>query len=344
MAAPRKTQVETREQQETPVTEQTSAVAHRSPNQAVGELASPASRTLDTTKVGDVERFEQAVVIPPIYQYSISRYGQAPKVMLTSDAYDYINRTMGVQLFQPEWVHDENGERVRNPIHRPDYIYIRMIGIYRNDLGQLVSYREDVEVDFKLVYMDARINSKSARVEMDEEGQPKFSSSGMPIIRLDADDEKRALKALSQLRTFGLRYAQTVAKTRILKVVSGIRTLPIASPAPFAVRVVGYKDNLSPDEREKRAEADMKAMFGPGRAIDEHVGLSSEELATMRDIEGLDATDDLERELVDAAILTSEEQQNIRAQDEHEGNIRRVGPEDFAADEPDLGLDEPQGR
>ena len=325
------------------MTEQTAVVPHNQ-SQAVAELASPASNVLQAMKIGEVERFEQGVVIPAIYQYAISRYGQAPKVMLTSDAYDYINRTMGVQLYQPDWVHDENGERVRNPIHRPDYIYIRMLGIYRNDLGQLVSYREDVEVDFKLVYMDARINSKSARVEMDEDGQPKFSRSGMPLIKLDQEDEKRALKALSQLRTFGLRYAQTVAKTRILKVVSGIRTLPIAQPAPFSVRVVGYRDSLKPDERIKQAEQDMSAMFGPGRSLDESASLSTEELAQVREIEGLDATDDLERELVEAAIITSEEQQNIRAQDEHEGRIRRVGPDDFAQEMPDLGLDEePQG-
>lgn len=321
------------------MTEPTSAVATR-PSQAVGELAAPSSQIIAVAKKGEVERIEQSVVIPEIYQYQISRYGQAPKVMLTSDAYDYINRTMGVQLYQPDWVHDEHGERVRNPIHRADYIYIRMLGIYWNDLGQMTSYREDVEVDFKLVYMDARINSKSARVEMDDEGQPRFSKSGMPMIKLDQDDEKRALKALSQLRTFGLRYAQTVAKTRILKVVSGIRTLPIATPRPFAVRVVGFKDSLTPDQRIKRAEQDLAAMFGPGSVVDERTGLSPEEIEQMREIEGLDATEDIERELVEAAVAASDEQQVIQAQDEHEGRIRRVGPEDFVPDEPSLGLDE----
>lgn len=325
-------------EQEPKVAEQQSTAVATRPKAEVAELPAPTSNIIEVAKQGDVERVVQSVVIPPIYQYSISRYGQAPKVMLTSDAYDYLNRTMGVQLYQPDWVHDEQGNRVRNPIHRADYIYLRMLGIYWNDLGQMTSYREDVEVDFKLVYMDARINSKSAKVEMDDEGQPKFSQSGMPMIKLDQDDEKRALKALSQLRTFGLRYAQTVAKTRILKVVSGIRTLPIPQPAPFAVRVVGFKDNLTPDQRIKKAEADLAAMFGPGSKVDDQTGLSTEELEQLRDIEGMDATEDIEREMVDAAVLTSEEQQNIRAQDEHEGPIRRVGPEDFAHSEPDLGL------
>lgn len=321
------------------MTDQNSAVATRS-NQGIGELAAPTSKIIEVAKKGEVERIEQSVVIPEIYQYSISRYGQAPKVMLTSDAYDYLNRTMGVQLYRPHWVHDENGTRVRNPIHRADYIYLRLIGIYWNDLGQMTSYSEDIEVDFKLVYMDARINSKSARVEMDEEGQPKFSKSGMPMIKLDQDDEKRALKALSQLRTFGLRYAQTVAKTRILKVVSGIRTLPIPAPRPFAVRVVGFKDSLTPDERIKRTEQDLSAMFGPGSVVEEKDTLSPDELEQMREIEGLDSTDDLERELVDAAVATSDEQNVVREQESHEGPIRRVGPDDFAPNGPDLGLGE----
>lgn len=320
---------------------QSSTVATRPNGGDVAELPSPASRVLGHSTVGDVERFEQAVTIPVIYQYSIPRYNQAPKVMLTSDAYDYLNRTMGVQIWRPEWVHDERGERVRNPIHRDDYIYIRLIGVYRNDLGQLVSYSEDVEVDFKLVWMDARINSRSARVEVDDDGQPKFNSVGMPIVRLDPDDEKRALKALSQLRTFGLRYAQTVAKTRILKVVSGIRTLPIPQPQPFTVRVVGYKDNMSPDERVKQAEKDMSAMFGPVKAVGQAGGLSPDEMEAMRDIEGLDSTEDLERGLVDAAIANSDEQHDIQAQEAHEGSIRRVGPQEFLDnDDASFGLGE----
>lgn len=298
-------------------------------------LELPTQNIISIARVGEVERVEQSVMLPPIYQYVIARYGAAPKVMLTSDAYDYLNRAMGVQLYQPDWVNDETGKRVRNPIHRADYIYLRLIGVWTNDLGQTVSYREDVEVDFKLVYMDARINSKSARVEMNDEGMPKFSEGGMPIVKLDPADELKALKALSQLRTFGLRYAQTVAKTRILKTASGVRTLPIAQPRPFQIKVVGYRDKLTPAERNKRAEADLATVFGTATHLEDSAGLSSEEMREMGDIiDAADQTDDLDRDLIES-----------RDADDHSESdsphaTRRVGPEDFDASTGGFGFSE----
>ena len=300
-------------QSKKPQEEASAAVATRQQEPASELTIAP--RVLDIAKVGEVERIEQAVPIPPIFQYVISRYGQTPKVMLTSDGYDYLNRVMGVQLYQPRWVHDERGQQVLNPIHRSDYIYLRMIGIYYNDVGQLTSYQEDIEVDFKLVYMDARINSKSARVELDEDGQPRFSASGMPVIRLDQDDEKRALRTLSQLRTYGLRYAQTVAKTRILKVVSGIKTLPGTQAAMREVRIVGFRDRLTPDQRIKQAEDDLSKMFGPGSEVDPRAGLTPAELAELRDLEGADDTEDIERELVEAAVRGQEDSRGVTSDD-----------------------------
>lgn len=318
------------------MTEQATGIV---PSEASG-LDLPTQNTISIARVGEVERIEQSVLLPAIYQYQIARYGQAPKVMLTSDAYDFLNRAMGVQLYQPDWVNDETGKRVRNPIHRADYIYLRLIGIWTNDLGQTVSYREDVEVDFKLVYMDARINSKSARVEMDPDGMPKFSESGMPIVKLDPADELKALKALSQLRTFGLRYAQTVAKTRILKTASGIRTLPIAQPRSFAIRVVGYRDKLTPEERIKRAEQDLEGVFGRSKRLDENAGLTRDELAEVEDIiEAGDQTDDLDRDLIEAA----QDIVNEPVDDDPDATppMRRVGPEDFdPAEDGSLGLGE----
>ena len=297
----------------------------------------PTQDILSIARVGEVERIEQAVMLPPIYQYSISRYGAAPKVMLTSDAYDFLNRSMGVQLYQPDWVNDEHGQRVRNPIHRADYIYLRLIGIWYNDIGQMVSYREDVEVDFNLVWHDARINSKSARVEMDDKGMPVFGPGGAPVVRLEAQDELKALKALSQLRTFGLRYAQTVAKTRILKTASGVRSLPIAQPRPFPIRVVGFRDKMTPDERAKRAEQDLGAVFGNATRLRESDGLNSEELAEMQGVLSEDETEDIERDLVQAAQLV--ENPDLGAEDEDpERIIRRVGPQDFDMDEVDRDL------
>lgn len=285
----------------------------------------PAQKILAITTSGEVERVEQSVILPPIYQYSINRYPAGQRVMLTSDAYDYINRVMGVQLYQPKYVHDEHGQQQLNPIHRPDYIYLRVVGIWRNDAGQMVSYQEDVEVDFKLTYQDSRINAKSMRVVTDKDGAPVMTEGGIPKIVLDADDEKKALKALSQLRTFGLRYAQTVAKTRILKTASGIRQLPIQTPRPFAVRVVGFRDNLTPEERLRRAETDMAAMFGPSAKIEDGAGLTPDEFALVRDLDS-DVTEDIERELVNAAVEESVDSHS-NVMDSMDAPIRRVGPD-----------------
>lgn len=263
----------------------------------------PGHEVLSIDRIGDVERIEQTVVIPPQYQYSINRWANgssSPKVMLTSEAYAYLNRVMGVELIRPKWTHDRDGKLKRNPIRQPGYILVSLMGIFRNDLGSLVSYQEDVEVDFNLTYHDARINSRSAKVAMDAEGNPVFEN-GIPKVTLDPADELKALKALSQLRTFGLRYAQTVAATRILRRVSGISTLPIGQPRPFPVRVVGFRDHLTPEQRAAQAQQDLKAVFGTGEKLDEKEQLSAQELAEIRDIEMADATDDLDHELIEAA-------------------------------------------
>lgn len=301
-------------------------------NQQVG-IDLPGQKVLAIQQVAEgVERVEQTVIIPPIYMYSMWRpQGQPPKVSLTSEAYSFLNRVMGVQLFQPEKVNDTDGSMANNPIHRPDYIYVRLVGVWRNDLGQLVSYREDVEVDYNLVYQDARINAKSARVATDKDGAPIFEN-GLPKLILDPADELKALKALSQLRTFGLRYAQTVAATRILKRASGLSSLPIPSPQPFPVRVVGFRDQLSPDERQAQAEKDLESMFGKGEVLPEAPGLTTEELSMVQEFEPQDFTEDVEREMV---------QRNVEAQADEprfDAPIRRVSPDEI----PTEGLFEEQ--
>jgi len=269
----------------------------------------PTSRVLSMTEVGDAERFEQTVVIPPVYQYKMSRWQQPDKVSLTAEAYTYLNRVMGVQLHQPDFVPDKNGRLVPNPIHTDTYIYLRLLGIWRNDLGNLVSYREDIEADFRLVWQDARINARSAKVE----GIDEF---GLPQVTLSPEDELKALKTFSQLRTFGLRYVQTVARNRILRVASGLSTLPISTPQPFAVRVVGWRDRLTPEERVKQVSGDMKAMFG-GTPLDESDTLSPEEMDGFADIEAASETVDE----LDTNLITERE-------DIVDSSVRRVGPDD----------------
>ena len=63
-------------------------------------LDAPGQRVLSVLQVGEAERIEQTVTIPPIYMYAMKRWNQPDKVSLTSEAYNYLNRVMGVQLVQ----------------------------------------------------------------------------------------------------------------------------------------------------------------------------------------------------------------------------------------------------
>lgn len=318
---------------ETPMADETTAVQTVEPDRGL-ELPAQEILSIDTVADG-VERIEQVVKIPPQYMYSINRWANGastPKVMLTSEAYSYLNRVMGVELVRPKYTHDRDGKKKLNPIRQPGYILISLIGIYRNDLGSLVSYQEDVEVDFNLTYHDARINSRSAKVEM-KDGNPVFEN-GIPKVVLSPEDELRALKALSQLRTFGLRYAQTVAATRILRRVSGVSTLPIATPRPYPVKVVGFRDHLTPDQRMKQAQQDLKSVFGEVAALDEKEVLTEEEMQQIRDLEMADETDNLDHELVSAAVDEHDldDERDIDEMTNAALNAKRVGPQD------DLGI------
>jgi hypothetical protein len=83
----------------------------------------------------------------------------------------------------------------------------------------------------------------------------------------------------------GLRYAWTVAKTRILKVATGIKTLPIDEPRAVKVKVYGFRDGLTPQQREERAKQDQEAIFG--KALTHGATLSDAELTEA----GLDAAE-----------------------------------------------------
>jgi hypothetical protein len=235
----------------------------------------------------DVERIETSVTIPADYQYEIKVKGAklpngqwAPdryKVGIAADGYDYLNRVLGASFFLPEWVHDEHGERQRNPIHRADYIYLRLGCVWYTPLGQLIMATEDVEVNFNHTWMDARINAYGAEVIMNESGTlPLFDAFQNPAVKLTPENELKALKTLSQLRTFGPRYAQTVARVRLLKMATGIRSLPIEHPANFKVKMVGYRDRMTAQQRIERAGGDLGTLYG---RADDIKPLTAEEMA-----------------------------------------------------------------
>lgn len=249
------------------------------PQPTAGTAIVPAPASMPQPKIvtiagrGEVERFETEVTIPADFQYAIPIRGKrnpdgtwdnnAAKIGLTADGYEYLNRVLGVSFFLPDMVHDAEGKMSPNPIHRKDYIYLRLGAVWYNPMGQLCLATEDVEVDFNLTWMDARINSKSAEVVLDENtGLPAFDAFGNPAVKLSKDDELKALKTLSQLRTFGPRYAQTVARVRLLKMASGIRSLPLPAPKTIMIRVTGYRDHMEPQKRIEAAGGALTSLYG----------------------------------------------------------------------------------
>jgi hypothetical protein len=221
----------------------------------------------------DVERVEATITLPPDYQYVIPKWEKddvsgkwvktVDKIGITADGYEYLNRVVGCTFFLPDFVPDRTGEMARNPIVQKDYIRLRMGAVWYNALGQLIGNVEDIETDFNLVWQDARVNSKSAEVIMDPEtGQIAFDDFGNAALKLAKEDELKALKTLSQLRTFGLRYAQTVVRVRLLKMAVGVRSLPGKELRPYPIKVVGFRDKMTPTDRVARATSDSNALFG----------------------------------------------------------------------------------
>lgn len=269
------------------------------------------------TPDGELRRIVRKVTIPAIYQYAMWRpQGQPPKVSLTSEGFAYINRELGVDFHKTGLVPDTDGRMAANPIHRGTYICLRTVGVWRNRNGVLQSHTEDVEVDYNLVYQDARINAKSAQVITDPQtgipltidGRPVWEG-GLPQVKLSAEDELKALKAFSQLRTFGLRYVQTIAATRILKRATGISSLPIedGKPRDFTIEVITYADNLTPEERVKEAGIDLGAMFGGTQRVTEDDLLNTDELREVAEVEVEDMTEEVEREAVQAHVERQED-------------------------------------
>lgn len=251
----------------------------------------------------EVERIEATITLPPEYQYAIPKWNSETRskeisgIGITADGYEYLNRVVGATFYLPDQVPDRDGNLALNPIVRKDYIRLRMGAVWYNALGQLIGNVEDVETDFNLVWMDARINSRSAEVVMDPNGLPLFDDFGNPAIKLSKEDELKALKSLSQLRTFGIRYAQTVCRVRLLKMAVGIRSLPGNVVKPHPVKVVGFRDRMTPQQRVNRANEDSRALFG--LPTEREARLTRSEIA---DLPGDPDTEHIDRDAIEAAI------------------------------------------
>lgn len=256
------------------------AVAKREdPNTSVA-IAEPS--LIAIARRGDVEIRTVSVPLPPHMQYRVGATLQP-----TSEGYDYLNKIKGVEFVRPDWVVDDHGERVRNPVHRQDYVYLTLIGYWYNDIGQLTSYREDVEMDYQLIYRSKIVNARSYKLafQRDEKGAMVMGDDGFPLTKFEVseDDVLKAQRELFRLRQFGIRAAHTVAKVRILKTAFGIKSLPwragdpvsseqevwrdgskhdwIPKPHTVSVPVVGFRDALTPDERWGKLEEEAKALY-----------------------------------------------------------------------------------
>ena len=106
--------------------------------------------------------------------------------------------------------------------------------------------------------------------------------------------EAECLKRLYDLRATGLRYAQTVLKNRLMKVVTGIRMLPTDEIRPVAVEVISFRDTLTPEQRIQRAQLTQREVFG--KALQPGATLNDEELQNIN--VDLDKDDVVEPEAV----------------------------------------------
>ena len=298
------------------MTQQTTAVAKRD---QTSDLPSPLVSEKQRINRGDITVVQAVVRIPAHHQYKIAagreqlengKWGTKYRVGVTADGYDNINRVVGAQFIVPEYIHDEQGVKVRNPIHRSDYIYERMIAIWYNDLGQMQAYSEDLEVDYKVLYQQARLsatwktedpNAPEKRdrdgntyrekvshnatdntvILRDDNGRAILGPDGTPQfdVVLPDDVEAKCIQRLYDLRVTGMRYAQTVLKNRLMKVVTGIRMLPIEAPRDFSINVMAFRDNLTPEQRVERAQLQQREVFG--RALQPGATLSDEEMAAV---------------------------------------------------------------
>lgn len=316
------------------------------------DLDVPVSRVTSAVEKGGIEMVKAEIGIPIHHQYKIAagreqvngEWRDKYRVGVTADGYDYINRFVGAQFFVPEFIHNEKGEQVRNPIHRRDFIYERMVAIWYNDLGQMQAYSEDLEVDYQVLYQQTRLNStwyvgtqgnekdviftsgggktsgrqrmtalSNVRIKRAPDGVAILDDLGNPSFDVILPDEMeaRCLQRLYDLRATGLRYAQTVLKNRLMKVITGVRMLPINEPRPFKITVMAYRDALTPEKRMDKVYADQESVFG--KTLQRGATLSDEEIAGLE----IEADADVAPEAIAAArnVTPSDEDELDRVAD-----------------------------
>jgi hypothetical protein len=294
------------------MTDQSTAVTTTDPPPAITtEVVQVAGR-------GQIERITAKVTIPPDYQYAIEKWSvdearglkangkphfmkEVTRVGLTVDAYDYMNRVLGVSFFFPDTVPDEHGKRVPNPIWTPpDFTTVLMGATWINPMGQQVVAFELVSTDFWRIYQDKRANADGATPAMDPDGVPYFDKRGDMVLELSADEELKAYKELTRNRALGPRYAQTVGRVRLLKEASGIRSLPTKVVRAYPLTLTGFRDPMQAKERVAAAASTEASLYG--RPVDEDKArVTAQEMAEVGE------ADDDDRIIAEAERVTDEQ-------------------------------------
>lgn len=292
-------------------------------NTAVATAAPPPPPAIHTEVVevagrGKIERITARVTIPPDFMYAIEKWSvdeerglkangdpffkkEVTRIGLTIDAYDYMNRVLGVSFFFPDTVPNEKGERVPNPIWvPPDFTTVLMGATWINPMGQQVVSYELVSTDFWRIYQDKRANSKSAvlmtQPDVDDElAGPTFDKRGDMNLKLSPPEELKAYQELTRMRALGPRYAQTVGRVRLLKMASGIRSVPSKVLRSFPLTLTGFRDPLDAKARVKAAASTETSMYG--RPADEAAFATPEEM----DEAGINEGDDEGRDIAGEA-------------------------------------------
>jgi hypothetical protein len=63
----------------------------------------------------------------------------------------------------------------------------------------MVAHAEDVEIDYMVEWQKERLKAKSAKVLIDENGMPKMTEQGVPLVTISPEDELKAYTRLYQL-------------------------------------------------------------------------------------------------------------------------------------------------
>ena len=183
------------------------------------------------------------------------------------------------------------------------------------------------------------------KIVTDKDGMPVLNDNGVPKYTLDADDEKKALRNLSQSDIRSSLCTDRRKDSHPEDCLGHPATAyPDSAGLPHPSRWLPRQHDA--EERVKNAETEMTAMFGQSERLEEEPVSTHDELVTIRELEGADLTEEHEREAVNSSIEErAAANMDIIDDAPSDAPIRRVGGDDQMWDlsEEALGGAEPVG-